>query len=165
MSSFAVKRFRIRSTTSSGNKSSSEPRVRARVGIRVRSFIVRRFTENLQIQRKDVIGIQWNGQNLRFRAEYCSIFQRKGTEGWKRWLLNRATLPLVIKASALSLYAWLAALWLVAWDSGASPEILSRVATKKKRINSYFRPASVCFLTDWKISDRQVWNDGGEEYD
>ena len=56
MSSFAVKNFKIRRTTSSG-KSSSEPLVRARVGIRVRSLIFHHFTEKSEYQKKEVTRI------------------------------------------------------------------------------------------------------------
>ena len=56
MSSFAVKHFKIRRTTSSG-KSSSEPLVRARVGIRIRSLIFQHFTEKLEYQKKEVTRI------------------------------------------------------------------------------------------------------------
>lgn len=59
---------------------------------------------------------------------------KKRTEGLKSWLPNRASLPLVIKASALSLYAWFRTFWLVAWDSGASPESY-RVSQQKSRKN------------------------------
>lgn len=56
MSSFAVKHFKIRRTTSSG-KSSSEPLVRARVGIRIRSLIFQPFTEKSEYRKKEVTKI------------------------------------------------------------------------------------------------------------